>query len=101
MATRSVPRLTDAQGETLHALFGGGWRFGSFTPREAFPGRDNRDNGMRRCIRTLAGKGLLTIAPESDWTPDGITVVVRYRLNADGQEAYQRWFETRGEGVLG
>ena len=53
--------LTLAQAETLNSLINRSYvdhEF-SFTPQQAFPGRDNADNGKRRCITALAKKGLL------------------------------------------
>ena len=52
--------LTQAQFETLDALFG---RLDqsreSFEAYEVFAGRDNEDNGHRRTLNGLASKGLL------------------------------------------
>jgi len=53
--------LTDAQFETITELRDGAWldpgmEFGLF---DAFPRRDNLDNGHRRTVSALARKGLL------------------------------------------
>lgn len=64
--------LTYAQAETLYDLTSY-WRNEiPFTPQEAFPSRNNADNGKRRCCRKLAEKGLLTPTPGMTgyYTPD-------------------------------
>jgi hypothetical protein len=55
-------RLTVAQAETLYDLIDRSYVSASipFLPKDVFPGRDNTDNGKRRCCTVLTAKGLFT-----------------------------------------
>jgi hypothetical protein len=67
-------KLTYAQAETLAALYAAGIISNEITFRslDIFPNRDNRDNGRRRCVTSLARKGLLKSCPydSSRYRPD-------------------------------
>jgi hypothetical protein len=85
----SIPKLTDAQAETLERLFSAHWD-GDFLPEEAFPARDNADNGARRCLKRLAAQGLLAMVGRQ--RSDG-AIYFAYRLLPIAREAYQRWLD--------
>ena len=88
-------KLTQAQAETIKSIYDT-WGMTDFTPREAFPGRNNRDNAARRVCLALARRGLFdrvlldeSVAQFTDHIREQGRCF-RFRLN---QQALDRFFE--------
>lgn len=53
-------KITAAQAVVLRRLRDAGYEAGAVVlPRDAFPSRDNQDNGARRALRALARSGVV------------------------------------------
>lgn len=79
--------ITDAQAETIRELRQSYWNVGmTFQPTEAFPSHDNADNGHRRTLRRLAGKGILG---RGDFPGE-------LRVTQATVDAYDEWYRKRG-----
>lgn len=77
-------KLTLAQAEVIEELH----RYGdSFLTHEVFTTRDNRDNGARRTMRGLIGRGLIVKTGYEDARGNPY-----YKLTPAALDAYQAWY---------
>lgn len=87
--------LTVAQAEVIYELANDGYSDGvPFLPLDVFPERNNKHNGCRRVLRTLAKKGILgTELQPDDLNPTKL--VDKYVLGETAITAFHQWAAKR------
>lgn len=87
--------LTDSQAETVYNIYSGWGLDGTFTAKEVYPERTNRDNGGRRTVFKLFTKKLIELVSEHPQSGrDGVWLngsFFRYRLTAQALEEFETY----------